>query len=197
MNRKLTKQDYTRLAPLDIRLLDAAIQVEDDRTGTSVETLKRAFVDNLYYIQGKDEQFATLHDYYMAIAHSVRDRLIQRRIQTAKTYAQKNVKTVYYLSAEFLMGRYLGNSLINLGLHENIRQVLQACGLDLAMLLEREKEPGLGNGGLGRLEDAEFCDRWRQIKQANKQDLADYILHQNGIAVAPNSLFDVQVKQYA
>jgi starch phosphorylase len=125
--------------------------VEDDRTGISAEALKRAIADNLYYIQGKDECFATPHDYYMAVAHSIRDRLLQRRIETAKTYAAQETKTVYYLSAEFLMGRYLSNSLINLGLYERIRQVTHECGLELDYLLEREEDPGLGNGGLGRL----------------------------------------------
>lgn len=127
------------------------IRVEDDRTGTSVETLKRALADNLYYIQGKDEYFATPHDYYMALAHSIRDRLLQRRIRTAKTYADHESRVVYYLSAEFLMGRHLSNSLINMGLYERVQQALHESGLDLEELLEWEEEPGLGNGGLGRL----------------------------------------------
>ena len=152
MELKSYEQDYSKLAKQDINLNESdKIQVEDDRTGMSDQTLMRAFADNLYYVQGKDEFFATPHDYYMAIAHSIRDRLTQRRIQTAKVYAQKDVKTVYYLSAEFLMGRYLGNSLINLGIYERVRQVLAKVGLDLDELLEREDEPGLGNGGLGRL----------------------------------------------
>ena len=125
--------------------------VEDDRTGTSVETLKRALADNLYYVQGKAEYFATPHDYYMALAHSVRDRLLHRRIRTAKTYLEKDAKVVYYLSAEFLIGRLLTNNLINLGLYEQVCQALAESGLDLDTLLEREEEPGLGNGGLGRL----------------------------------------------
>ncbi len=102
----------------------------------------QSFAENLYRVQGKDEYFATLHDYYMAVAHSIRDRLTQRRIQTAKTYVQQDAKTVYYLSAEFLMGRHLGNSLINLGLYEQVRQILHESGLELDELLEREREPG-------------------------------------------------------
>ena len=127
------------------------IQVEDDRTGMSVETLKRALADNLYYVQGKAEYFATPHDYYMALAHTVRDRLLHRRIKTAKTYFDKDAKTVYYLSAEFLIGRLLSNNLINIGLYEQVYQALAESGLNLDDLLEREDEPGLGNGGLGRL----------------------------------------------
>jgi starch phosphorylase len=132
--------------PIDVR-----VHVEDDRTGVTVSTLKRALADNLYYIQGKDENFATLYDYYMALAYTVRDRLVHRRIKTAQTYFEKDVKTVYYLSAEFLIGRLLLNHLINLGLYDQINQALKESGLSLDDLIEREEEPGLGNGGLGRL----------------------------------------------
>jgi starch phosphorylase len=115
------------------------------------EHLKRELFANLWCVQGKDERFATPHDYYMALAYSVRNELLKQRIHTAKTYSQQKAKVVYYLSAEFLMGRHLGNGLINLGLHETMRHALADCGLDLDELLEREAEPGLGNGGLGRL----------------------------------------------
>jgi glycogen phosphorylase len=128
-----------------------SIMVENDRTGLSVDTLRRAIADNLYYIQGKDEKFATLYDYYMALAYTVRDRLVHRRIKTAQTYFNSGTKMVYYLSAEFLIGRLLINNLINLGIYEPINQALKESGLTLDDLLEREEEPGLGNGGLGRL----------------------------------------------
>ncbi len=128
------------------------IQVEDDRTGTSLETLKRALMDNLYYILGKDGNWATPHDYYMALAYTVRDRLIHRWIKTVEqTYFDPDVKVVCYLSAEYLLGRQLGNNLINLALYEPARQVVTEAGFDLYDLLEQEDEPGLGNGGLGRL----------------------------------------------
>jgi len=87
----------------------------------------------------------------MALAYSVRNELLKQRIHTAKTYSKQKAKVVYYLSAEFLMGRHLGNGLINLGLYETMRHALADCNLDLDELLEREAEPGLGNGGLGRL----------------------------------------------
>jgi glycogen phosphorylase len=127
------------------------IKIEDDRTGLGVETLKRAFADNLFYIQGKYNAIATPNDYYMALAYTMRDRLLQRWLKTVKTYLEKDVKSVYYLSAEFLMGRHLGNSLINLEIYEEVREAVKASGLDLDELLEQEPDPGLGNGGLGRL----------------------------------------------
>ena len=127
------------------------IQIEDDRTGMSVETLKRAFLDNLFYLQGIDRSQAALYDYYVALAYTIRDRLLHRFLKTVRTYREEQVKVVCYLSAEFLMGRHLGNNLINLGLYEKINQVMTELGLDLDEIIEQEPDPGLGNGGLGRL----------------------------------------------
>jgi starch phosphorylase len=127
------------------------ITVEDDRTGIDVETLKRAFTDNLFYIQGKFPEIATKNDFYMALAYTVRDRLLRRWLNTTETYLKQNVKVVCYLSAEFLLGPHLGNNLINLGIFEPVRQAVEECGLNLQDLIEIEEEPGLGNGGLGRL----------------------------------------------
>jgi len=126
--------------------------VEDDRTGLSVETLRRAIADNLFYVQGKFRAIATKNDLYMAVAYTVRDRLLRRWINTIESYLQqKQPKVVCYLSAEFLLGPRLGNSLINLGIYDRVRQAVEEYGLDLKELLEQEAEPGLGNGGLGRL----------------------------------------------
>ena len=100
------------------------VRVEDDRTGLSIETLKRAFLDNLFYIQGKFPAIATQNDYYMALAYTVRDRLFQRWITTAETYTSNGSKTVCYLSAEFLMGPHLGNNLINLGIYGQVKQAI-------------------------------------------------------------------------
>ncbi|MEN9235641.1 MAG: glycogen/starch/alpha-glucan phosphorylase, partial [Gloeomargarita sp. GMQP_bins_25] len=124
---------------------------EDDRTGLSVESLKRAFIDNLFYVQGKFPQIATQNDYYMALAYTVRDRMLQRWISTAETYTKQRSRTVCYLSAEFLTGPHLGNNLINLGIYDQVKQAITELGLDFEALLYREEEPGLGNGGLGRL----------------------------------------------
>ncbi len=127
------------------------IQIEDDRTGISVETIKRAFLDNLYYVQAKFPQVATQNDYYMALAYTVRDRLLNRWLNTNQTYLEKTSRIVAYLSAEFLMGPQLGNNLINLGLYDVVNQAVAELGLNLVDVLEQEEEPGLGNGGLGRL----------------------------------------------
>lgn len=128
------------------------IKVEDDRTGMSPETLKRAFLDNLFYIQGIDRTQASNYDYYVALAYTIRDRLLHRFLRTTETY-KKNTqsKLVCYFSAEFLMGRYLGNNLVNLDIYEEVEKVIAELGLDLKELIEQEPDPGLGNGGLGRL----------------------------------------------
>ncbi len=125
--------------------------VEDDRTALGKDALKRAFLDNLFYIQGKFPALATQHDYYMALAFTVRDRLLHRWISTAAAYTQQGSRTVCYLSAEFLMGPHLGNNLINLGIHDQVKQAIGELGLNFDELLAQEAEPGLGNGGLGRL----------------------------------------------
>jgi glycogen phosphorylase len=127
------------------------IQIEDDRTGLSLETLKRAFLDNLFYIQGKFPRLASKNDYYMALAYTVRDRLLKRWLATTATYLDQQQRCVCYLSAEFLMGPHLGNNLINLGIYDQIKQAIEDLCIDFEALLEEEEEPGLGNGGLGRL----------------------------------------------
>jgi len=124
---------------------------EDDRVALTKDALKRSFLDNLFYMQGKFPILATAYDYYMALAYTVRDRMLQRWNSTASAYTQQGSRTVSYLSAEFLMGPYLGNNLINLGIHDTARQAVAELGLDLDELLRQEDEPGLGNGGLGRL----------------------------------------------
>ena len=123
---------------------------ERPRTGTSPEILAQAILDNLYYIRGCPPELATRNDWYMALAHTVRDRLLAKWVQTLR-HLKEDVKVVSYLSAEFLLGPQLGNNLINLGLWEQIAEAVSRHGFKLEDLLEQESEPGLGNGGLGRL----------------------------------------------
>src|SRR6185503_11861013 len=126
-------------------------QVEDVRTGLGVEALKKAFRDNLFYIQGRHPRTATRNDLYMAVAYSVRDRLLQRFLTSVDKLFQQDVRAVCYFSAEFLLGPHLGNNLLNLGITEAAKKALASYGIELTELLEQEEEPGLGNGGLGRL----------------------------------------------
>jgi glycogen phosphorylase len=134
-----------------MQLQNDLIQAEENRTGTAIASLKRAFLENLYYVQGKPATLATRNDYYMALAYTVRDRILQCWNSTAVAYTEQKNRTVCYLSAEFLLGPHLGNNLINLGLYDKMKQAIQELGLDFDSLIDHEEEPGLGNGGLGRL----------------------------------------------
>jgi glycogen phosphorylase len=132
-------------------LQNAMAAVDDDRTGIKVETLKQAILENLRYVMGKDPEFATDMDYFMAVAYTVRDRILARWLETRRSYSEHNVRLVCYLSAEFLMGPHLANNLLNLGVEDPFRQATKELGLDLDRIIAEESEPGLGNGGLGRL----------------------------------------------
>jgi glycogen phosphorylase len=129
----------------------AEFTAEDVRSGSSVEALKRAFVDHLLYTQGKFPAFARRHDHYMALAYTVRDRLVERWIHALQACLRQGHRTVCYLSAEYLLGPHLANNLVNLGIYNETRQAMEDVGVDLQALIEEEPEPGLGNGGLGRL----------------------------------------------
>jgi starch phosphorylase len=121
------------------------------RTGLSEESIKLAFLDNLFYVQGRFLKVASPNDKYKALAYTVRDRLLHRWVATNSTYRKFNPRTVCYLSAEYLPGPFLGSNLLNLGIEASTRRALAGLGIDLDDLLELEEEPGLGNGGLGRL----------------------------------------------
>ena len=123
----------------------------EGHTELSKEALKNGFLDDLFYVQGKFPALATKHDYYMALAFAVRDRMLQRWNSTAAVYTKQASRTVAYLSAEFLMGPHLANNLINLGIFDPAKQCMTELGLNFEELLQQEEEPGLGNGGLGRL----------------------------------------------
>jgi glycogen phosphorylase len=125
--------------------------LNDIRTGTSTADLKQAILDSLYYIQGRVPELATPIDWYMALSHSARNRMMNDWIHSIHRMRDKNLKVVGYLSAEFLLGPHLGNNLLNLGITAAVEQAVSELGLDLGLLLRQEEEPGLGNGGLGRL----------------------------------------------
>ncbi|MCI0614283.1 glycogen/starch/alpha-glucan phosphorylase, partial [bacterium] len=111
------------------------------------ESLKK----HLLYTMAKDQYSATNLDLYKSISLAVKDLLVKRWIRTQQTYYEVDAKRVYYLSLEFLMGRALGNNLINLQLYEQCAQELREMGYELELLQELEWDAGLGNGGLGRL----------------------------------------------
>ncbi len=113
--------------------------------------LLHQFTNHLLYSLAKDQYSATARDRFMSLALTARDRLIERWISTQQRYYKKDAKRVYYLSAEFLMGRALANNLINLGLYETAREGMKMLNLDLGQLIDEEVDAGLGNGGLGRL----------------------------------------------
>jgi glycogen phosphorylase len=128
-----------------------AASLKGQRTAPGVEALAQSFLDNLLFVQGRSMERATVNDLYMALAHTVRDRLVERWISTTRNYVAQDVRVVCYLSAEFLTGPHLANNLINLGIYDEAEQAMRQLGLDLNVLIEHEAEPGLGNGGLGRL----------------------------------------------
>jgi starch phosphorylase len=115
------------------------------------EEFRRAVRDHLLYTCVKESRDATAPDIYLAMAHAVRDRLVQRWLATQRTYAERDAKFVYYLSSEFLTGRSLGLCLVNLGLYGVAEQLAAESGLNVDDVIEAEGDPGLGNGGLGRL----------------------------------------------
>jgi starch phosphorylase len=127
------------------------VRVEDDRTGMHPKALQQAMLDHLYYTIAKDIPSANFLDVFRACALVARDRLVQRWMRTLRTYYERDVKRVYYLSAEYLPGRYLGKNLLNLGLYDTAKELLSEFDIDIEEMLAEENDPGLGNGGLGRL----------------------------------------------
>ncbi len=100
---------------------------EPTRTGLAADTLQRAVLDNLAYLQARYPDIATPHDWYMALAYSVRDRMLARWVSTVQTYAARDVKVACYLSAEFLIGPQLGNNLVNLGIEASAREAMRGA----------------------------------------------------------------------
>ncbi|MGA2138349.1 MAG: glycogen/starch/alpha-glucan phosphorylase [Verrucomicrobiia bacterium] len=117
----------------------------------TVDALQRDFEHHLRYTLAKDRYSATDRDRYYALARAVRDRLIERWMVTQQTHHKRNVKRVYYLSLEFLIGRLLGNNVVNLKMEDTCRAAMVQAGLDWNVLRDYEVDAGLGNGGLGRL----------------------------------------------
>lgn len=111
----------------------------------------KSFLEHMEYTLGKDKYTALRRDIYTALSYSVRDHLIERWLDTQQAYYHDDPKRVYYVSMEYLMGRYLENSLINLGLNDQFKSAMESLGHDFNQILDEEQDAGLGNGGLGRL----------------------------------------------
>src|SRR5262245_2580569 len=129
----------------------ATSDVVDVRTGLQADALRQAIADHLLYSVGRPAIVLTPAHYYRALALAVRDRMQRRWFASTQTFIEQSQKVVCYLSAEFLMGPQLGNNLLNLQIEDEARAALAALGQDLDTVLASEEEPGLGNGGLGRL----------------------------------------------
>lgn len=117
----------------------------------SVEALKHSIAYKLMFIIGKDPAIANKHEWLNATLFAVRDRMVERWLRSNRAQLSQEVRQVYYLSMEFLIGRTLANALLSLGIYDDVSSALAEMGLDLEELIDEENDPGLGNGGLGRL----------------------------------------------
>ncbi|GLC80504.1 glycogen/starch/alpha-glucan phosphorylase [Lacrimispora brassicae] len=119
--------------------------------GFDKETFKKSVLFNMKNVFRKTVDEATSEQMYQAVAYAVKDVIIDEWIATHKEYEKQDVKTLYYLSMEFLMGRALGNDIINIMAQPEVKEVLEELGFDLNVIEDQEPDPALGNGGLGRL----------------------------------------------
>src|ERR1700690_1392437 len=124
---------------------------EYSKRGQDRGSLKHSFANRLIYSLGKDPITATHRDWFDTTAYAVRERLIERWMETMRSYYRSDAKRVYYLSVEFLTGRLLSNSLLNMGFYDECRASLSDLELDYERVRDQEKDAALGNGGLGRL----------------------------------------------
>ncbi|HBS86490.1 MAG: glycogen phosphorylase [Bacteroidetes bacterium GWF2_38_335] len=138
-----TNKKKNHKAPVDVSVV---------RTGMDVASLKLGINEHLLFQQGIGIEDASLNDVYQAVSLAVRDRLMQHGLKTIDTVLhQKDVRLVSYLSAEFLAGPQLGANLVDLDIYDEMKQAVEELGFDLEKVIAQEPEPGLGNGGLGRL----------------------------------------------
>jgi starch phosphorylase len=138
-------------------------QLNTSRLGNTPEELKQAILDKLHFVRCRTPELATRNDWYVAVASALRERMMESWIHSIRKLSRPDTKIVGYLSAEFLVGPHLGNALINLGLYNEVKNAVELLGLDLNHILYQEEEPGLGNGGLGRLA-ACFLDSLSTLK---------------------------------
>lgn len=123
----------------------------DVHKAMSKQGIQISFQNNCEYTLAKDQYTATKRDSYMALALAIRDRIVERWIKTQQRYHKENVRRVYYLSLEFLIGRLLGNNIYNFGLEKQVKDAMEEMDVNLDEIRDQEVDAGLGNGGLGRL----------------------------------------------
>ena len=123
----------------------------DISLGLDAGAIRQDFEKKLFFELAKFPGVATTNDCYLALAYVIRDRLLHRWVRSARTFLEGKHRTVIYLSAEYLMGPQLAHNVLNLGIEPAVREAMSAVGIKFDDLVEHEEEPGLGNGGLGRL----------------------------------------------
>jgi len=139
-------------APSRLQLPTPGCYADPDRSGLSADDVFDGMAEHLFYTLGKLAPSASRHDLYLALSHAVRDRLTTRYLAGIEAINATPTRVVAYLSAEFLIGPQLGNNLLMLGIQDAAEEALRRFGIErLDEILEVEEEPGLGNGGLGRL----------------------------------------------
>ena len=142
----------TTSQPFDLRLPTPGCHNDPERAGLDAKSVFDGMTEHLFFTLGKLAPTASRHDLYMALSYAVRDRLMMRYLATTEAMRAHPQKSVAYLSAEFLIGPQLNSNLLNLGIQREAEEALKNFGIDsLQQILDVEEEPGLGNGGLGRL----------------------------------------------
>lgn len=127
------------------------MDTESIRTGLSPASIERSILDNLNLMEGRVPATASRNEWYIAVAYAIRDRIFERWMDTIQHYISGSKKAVCYFSAEFLIGPQLLSNIINLGIVDEVKEAFKKLGLDFDQIIAQEQEPGLGNGGLGRL----------------------------------------------
>ncbi len=125
--------------------------VGSGKLGLSKDEIKDSFLEKTFYGLGRIPALATQNDFYTALAFAIRDRVLRQFVRSTQEFNEKDARGVAYLSAEYLPGPHLGNNLLSLEIINETREALAEVNLDLDEILDQEVEPGLGNGGLGRL----------------------------------------------